>query len=133
MTLQPLDRFRTKCRFDPGTGCVLWIAGTTSGQGNSLRYGSFWFAGRRWFAHRWAAKYIHGLDIYDKQVDHCCEPTPNALCMQHLQAVPAAVNRELQWARVQGGFDGGQYYEPPRPAPPFVGVPFFTEPDWMRA
>ena len=131
--MTPLDRFRAKCTFDPGTGCVLWTAGTTSGQGNNLRYGAFWYEGRRWFAHRWSAKYIHNLDIDDKQVDHCCPDVPNALCVQHLQAVPPSVNRELQWLRVQKGFDGGEHYRPPEPAPPFVGLPFHIEPRWLRA
>ena len=59
--MTPLERFIAKCRFEPRTGCVRWIGGKTSGRGNTALYGSFWFEGRRWFAHRWAAAYIHGL------------------------------------------------------------------------
>lgn len=106
----PLERFLRKCRFDPLTGCTLWIGGTTQGRGHSAPYGSFWFEGRRWFAHRWAAKYIHGLDIADRQVDHCCVervglPAAQTLCVDHLQAIPPAINRELQWIRAQVGLN----------------------------
>lgn len=100
-----LHRFVEKCRFDPITGCVIWIGGRTQGRGHSVPYGSFWSDGRRWFAHRWAAVYIHGLEIEGLQVDHCCPtiPIPNTLCVEHLQSVPAAINRELQWIRTQVG------------------------------
>lgn len=83
-----LERFRAKCRFDPRTGCVVWTGGTTRGRGNTATYGSFWYDGRRWFAHRWAAAFIHGLDVDGLQVGHNCPFTadghPNTLCVQHL-------------------------------------------------
>lgn len=125
-TAAPLARFVSKCEFDPTTGCVVWTGGRTQGQGHSVPYGSFWFEGRRWFAHRWAAKHIHGLDIdqLGTQVDHNCR---NTLCVQHLQVVSATVNRELQWIRVQVGCD------PYTPDAPLEGdVPFFIEPDWLK-
>lgn len=94
-----IDRFLRKVRFCAVTGCVLWTGGTTSGRGHSQPYGSFKFEGRRWFAHRWAAKHIHGLDIDGFDVDHCCDPAPNTLCVQHLRAETPARNRELQTMR----------------------------------
>ena len=117
-----LERFVEKCRFDPTTGCVLWMGGTTSGRGHSAPYGAFKAAGRRWFAHRWSAAHIHGLEIDGLQVDHCCDPwraggreplPPNTLCVQHVQALEASRNRSLQderrlWILTQKG-----YYEPP--------------------
>jgi hypothetical protein len=131
-----IERFVAKCRFDPGTGCVLWTGGQTSGRGHSAPYGAFWFEGRRWFAHRWAALHIHGLDIEYKQVDHCCPniPKPDTLCVQHLQALPAVENRELQtlrqrqyWLLVGKGFEPppGVFHEPE------TRIPFFGRPQWM--
>lgn len=136
-----LQRFIAKCRHDPGTGCVLWTGGTTSGRGHSAPYGAFWFERRRWFAHRWAAQFIHGLSITGHQVDHMCQRT---LCVQHLQAIPAALNRELQttraraaqsietrryWIHVQVGLEP----DPPRITDePFTDIPFFPAPPWMK-
>ena len=96
-----LDRFRSFCRFEPETGCVVWIGGTTAGRGHHVRYGSFWCERRRWFAHRWSAKHIHGLDIDELQVDHCCPniPHPNTLCVEHVQPKTLLENRELQTLR----------------------------------
>lgn len=91
-----LERFRSKCRFDPRTGCVLWTGGTTRGRGNTATYGSFWYDGRRWFAHRWAAAFIHGLDVEGLQVGHSCPCTgdghPNTLCVQHVVGQSQADN-----------------------------------------
>ena len=132
-TRPALERFVAKCAFDAGTGCVRWTGGQTQGRGHSAPYGSFWYEGRRWFAHRWAARFIHGLDIDGLQVDHCCPRElvahPDTLCVQHLQAIPAADNRELQWLRVQVGIDE----PPPLPAPADgLLVPFFTAPAWLQ-
>jgi hypothetical protein len=128
-----LARFLAKCRFDPGTGCVLWIGGTTCGHGKNSKYPAFWYEGKRWFGHRWAAKFIHGLEIEGMQVDHCCDmhshlTHPNTLCVQHLQSFPPSINRELQWIRVQVGID---------PAPivnveePYTSIPFYPPPKWF--
>ena len=80
-----LKRFINKTKFDPCTGCVLWTGGTTSGKGNSAVYGSFWYEGHRWFAHRWAAQFIHGLDIDGLQVAHVCPEGPDGLCVHHVE------------------------------------------------
>ncbi len=141
--LSPMDRFLTFCEFDPATGCVLWTGGRTQGRGHNVPYGSFWFEGRRWFAHRWAAKYIHGLDIEDKQVDHCCSEYavgvehPNTLCVQHLQAVTAKTNRDLQARRFYIHLQVGlisyaeAYGELPHLQTP-EGIPFLTPPTWLN-
>ena len=133
-----MARFLAKCEFDATTGCVIWTGGRSAGRGHSVPYGSFW-DGRRWSAHRWAAKHIHGLHIDDPatQVDHNCPPyraggdwlAPNTLCVHHVQVIPATLNRELQWIRVQVGLD---------PLPPVYvddpdAVPFHNPPDWWRA
>ncbi len=126
-----LERFLEKCRFDPATGCVLWIGGTTAGRGHHARYGSFKYQRKRWFAHRWAAKFIHGLEIDDMQVDHCCPHTntPNTLCVQHLQAVLPSINRELQWIRVQVGCDEYPYPE----LEDSDDIPFHVPPPWLTS
>lgn len=142
-----LVRFASYCEFDPGTGCVLWTGGQTRGGGHSRPYGAFKFQGRRWAAHRWAARYIHGLDIDGLQVDHCCpahvRPLPHTLCVEHVQALTLADNRELQtlrareaqtieqrryWAHVRAGIEP----EPPRPGAPGDGIPFYPEPVWLQ-
>lgn len=99
--LTPLERFLSFCRFQPETGCVVWTGGTTKGRGHHIPYPSFWHAGKRWFGHRWAAKFIHGIDIDGLHVDHCCPniPKPNTLCVAHLQGVTPRVNRQLQETR----------------------------------
>lgn len=145
--VDPLQRFLAKCRFDPVTGCVVWTGGRTTGQGHNAPYGAFWFEGRRWFAHRWAAMYIHGQDITGLQVDHCCPNTgglPNTLCVQHLQAVDHGTNRTLQtergrvvqtanerqyWLFVQKGIEPARdTYEPSDD-----GIPFFSPPSWLAS
>ncbi len=102
MARSAIERFIAKCVFDPTTGCVNWTGGKSRGRGHSVWYGVFWFEGKRWFAHRWAAKYIFGLDIDELQVDHECT---NALCQHHLQAITPVANRALQWIRAQVGLD----------------------------
>jgi hypothetical protein len=124
--ISALKRFARFIEHCPLTGCVFWRGATTCGQGKSVKYGSFWFDGRSWYAHRWAAKFIHGEDIDGQEVDHgCCRP----LCVHHLKAMPPTINRELQWIRVQVGIE-----ENPRPtAEDDPGaVPFYVEPDWYR-
>ena len=132
---EPLVRFAKYCRFDAATGCVVWVGGTTQGRGHSSPYGSFWYAGRRWFAHRWAAKFIHGLDIEDMQVDHCCPHHPNTLCVEHVQAITPAANRELQtrryWVFVTKGLEPPPSFWLP-PEPEEQQIPFFTPPEWYR-
>lgn len=124
-----LERFRAKCEFNPATGCVLWTGGTTCGGLKQLRYGSFWDGGRRWFAHRWAAKHILGLEIDGMQVDHCCPSGPNTLCVHHLQAVTQAENLQLQWGRRRWGWEEWEAPEPP--AANSNDVPFYAPPPWL--
>ena len=129
--LEALKRFFDKLEVDAchgydGPACVLWTGGKSCGQGKTIKYGVLKFQNRRWFAHRWAAFYIHGQEIAGFQVDHQCN---RALCMSHLQATTPEWNRELQWIRVQKGID-----ENPRPQfqPDDLPVPFFPEPQWYR-
>lgn len=95
MVQDALSRFRTFCQFESETGCVVWTGARTKGRGHHVDYSAFWYNGRKWFGHRWAAQYIHGLDIEAFQVDHCCPhiPIPNTLCVQHLQALTPRDNR----------------------------------------
>ena len=133
-----LERFRKFCRFDAATGCVIWVGGKTTGRGHHVPYGTFKFAGRRWFAHRWAAKYIHGHEIEELQVDHCCPclAIPNTLCVQHVQPLTHERNRHLQTERrrhfihLQVGLI--QYEEvygfPEEETDP---IPFYAPPAWL--
>lgn len=146
-TLSPLERFRRYCQFDPTTGCVIWTGGTATGRGNSAPYGVFWYDGRRWFAHRWAAIHIHGMapeHIEGHHVDHCCEPhrhggpeplPPNTLCVQHVRALTPRDNSLDRWARQQfailsNGYGEAEpaYVEMQAPAP---AIPLYVPPAWL--
>lgn len=133
-----LARFRKFCEFEAATGCVVWTGGTAMGRGHHVPYGAFWFAGRRWFAHRWAAKYIHGHEIEELQVDHCCPglAIPNTLCVQHVQPLSSERNRHLQTERrrrfvhLQVGLV--QYEEIyGYPVEDDDSVPFYAPPAWL--
>lgn len=139
--LTPLERFRQFCRFQPETGCVVWVGGTTKGRGHHIPYPAFWFEGRRWFGHRWAAKFIHGIDIDAFHVDHCCPniPLPNTLCVEHVQAISARDNRILQTERRRrfihlevGLLRYEDVYGPLVEMPDAEAeIPFYTPPAWM--
>ncbi len=120
-----LERFLAKCRFDPQTACVVWCGGKTRGRGKTSWYGSFWFEGKRWLAHRWAAKYLLGLEIDGLEVDHECG---NTLCMRHLAAVTGRVNTALYWVRIEVGLDelplDGRVWDD-------AGIPFHVPPIWL--
>jgi hypothetical protein len=138
-----LQRFAEKCAFDPVTGCVMWVGGATSGHGHNQPYGSFWFEGERWFAHRWAAIHIHGFEITGLQVDHNCPCGPSTLCVQHIKPETSAINLALQhlrpgraiqsldtrqyWLFVEKGVE--PYREPVREIPE---IPFFEPPEWLK-
>lgn len=130
-------RFRRFCRFEPETGCVVWTGGKTMGRGHHVPYGSFWYDGRRWFAHRWAAKFIHKQAIEGFQTDHCCPtiPIPNTLCVEHLQSITAQRNRELQHMRRMvylrvGLIEYDEIYRG-KPEPDPDAIPFFNPPAWL--
>lgn len=141
-----LERFAEKCEFDPVTGCVLWTGGTTSGQGNTTRYGAFWAEGRRVPAHRWAAVHIHGIDLGSDEAGHCCPHGPNSLCVQHLEGQTKAANigeRNTRVAKAAQSAETRQFYlfkqlgilepEPETAAPADVPViPFYEPPEWFR-
>lgn len=126
-----LRRFLAKCEFDPFTGCVNWIGGKTKGRGKTRDYGTFWFAGKRWSAHRWAAKYIHGFNIDDLDVDHeCC----NTLCQRHLQPLPGDVNSAYYWIRLEKGVFGDPEQANERESAQRASddaIPFHEPPDWL--
>lgn len=135
----PLERFKEKCRFEPETGCVIWTGGRTSGRGHNFPYGAFKFEGRRWFAHRWAAKFIHGLEIDGLQVDHCCPniPRPNTLCVEHLQAKTLLENVALQHERRKffihlevGLINVEEVYGPAIEHD--LDLPYYIEPAWLK-
>lgn len=134
--MTPLDRFRKFCRFEPETGCVVWTGGQSAGRGHHVKYGVFWFEGRRWFAHRWSAKFIHRLEIEDHDVDHCCHTIskPNTLCVEHLAAETPARNRELQFQRTMIHLQVGiLQYEDVYGLPPSDDnlIPFYSPPAWL--
>lgn len=143
--MTPLQRFLSYCRFEPATGCVVWIGGVTMGRGHHVPYGSFWFEGSSWYAHRWSAQYIHGLDIDDLQVDHCCPniPIPNTLCVGHVQCLTLGENRELQHVRqyearkraihLQVGILQYEDIYGPLYEPDLTAIPFYSPPAWLGA
>lgn len=151
--IDALERFRAKCRFNPRTGCVEWIGGTTQGRGNTAVYGSFWYEGRRWFAHRWAAAFIRGLDVDGLQVGHCCPYTadghPNTLCVEHLRGetqqenlaelharrkrirkVEQSNEQRLFWLLVERGYEPPEPVHDPATPDPYNG-PDMYPPAWL--
>lgn len=146
LPIDPLKRFAEKCRFDPVTGCVVWEGGTTAGRGNSAVYGSFWYEGRRWFAHRWSGVHIHGLALDGVQAGHCCPHTggkPNTLCVEHVEAQTQAENLDEMHGRrkVEQSSAERQYWlfvqlgierEPEAYVPDPEGIPFHEPPEWFR-
>lgn len=130
-TKTAMERFLSFCKLNPQTGCVEWTGYKMHAHGKTALYGRFYFEGKMWLAHRWAAKYIHGLEIDNMQVDHCCPNIhPNTICVHHLQAVTPMVNRELQWIRVQVGLlEAPPIYDPyDDPDAP----PYYDMPGWMK-
>ena len=140
-----LERFAEKCRFDPTTGCVLWIGGTTAGRGNSARYGSFRYGDRAWYAHRWAAIYIHGLTLGTNQAGHCCPHGPNTLCVQHVRGQTQLENLDEQNTRMKAkaaqSASEKQFYlfislgiEPTPPVQTVdpQAIPFYEPPAWFK-
>lgn len=148
LPIDALQRFASKCEFDAATGCVIWRGGTTQGRGNTAVYGSFWYDGRRWFAHRWAGVHIHGLDLNGVQAGHCCPNCPpNTLCVEHVAAQTQAENLAEQAGRmaarrVQQSATERQYWlfvslgiepEPEAPArDPGDNILFYEPPAWLR-
>lgn len=149
LPIDALARFAAKCRFDPVTGCVIWTGGTTAGRGNSAVYGSFWYEGKRWFAHRWAGVHIHGLNLDAIQAGHCCPNCPpNTLCVEHVEPQTIAENvternvRVAETRRVEQSAATKQYWlfvqlgieREPEPEPFNRGdeIPFYSPPEWLR-
>lgn len=143
LPMDALQRFADKCRFDPTTGCVVWTGGTTAGRGNSAVYGSFWFEGRRWFAHRWSGVHIHGLDLGGLQAGHDCPmPHPNTLCVQHVTGQTQRENLAEQnsrmarqtpeqrryWLLVHRGYEPAPEAHVSDPD----ALPFHEPPEWFR-
>lgn len=132
-----MERFLSFCRFEPETGCVVWTGGRSMGRGHHVPYGAFWFEGRRWAAHRWSAKFIHGHEVEGMDVDHCCEniPHPNTLCVDHVQAITPAQNRFLQtrrkWAHLECGLASYEDYYGPQRDPPLDLPPLYQPPAWL--
>jgi hypothetical protein len=140
-----LERFAEKCRFDPVTGCVLWTGGTTAGRGNTARYGSFWYEGERWAAHRWSAIHIKGLALGTNQAGHCCPCGPNTLCVEHVTGQTQLENLdELNGrlkAKAQQSSADKQFWLfvqleiEPAPAVQEIdpdAVPFYEPPEWFK-
>lgn len=139
-----MERFVEKLAFDPFTGCVMWTGGLTSGAGHGPGYGSFWFEGRRWSAHRWAAVHIHGFDIDGLQVDHWCPCGASTLCVEHVRPETALRNNQLQHerpGRTPSQSNAHRQYwlfihkgiEEPHPLPERTPaeVPFYLPPAWL--
>jgi len=67
-----LERFMSKTKRDPVTGCLLWTKGLSRPQG----YGQFSCGGKNWSAHRWIFREKHGY--LPEVVMHRCD-TPHCV------------------------------------------------------
>jgi hypothetical protein len=109
------------------TGCVVWTGATSHARAGEKRHGAFWYEGKRWPAHRWAAQFIHGLGVTpEKEVRHTCRDT---LCVQHVACEAPTGNTRQHWLLVSLG-----YGEDPDPDEPEPDIPFDVHepPDWLR-
>ena len=80
------ERFWSKVKPDPSTGCLLWMAG-----GDQKGYGTFWVAKRRPMkAHRFSYELVHGAIPEGMQIDHLCR-VRSCVNPKHLRVV---TNRE---------------------------------------
>lgn len=138
LPVDPMQRFLSKCQFQPETGCVVWTGAKTKGRGHHIDYGSFWFERRSWFAHRWAAKYIHGQVIEGFDVDHYCPALtiPNTLCVEHVRSETPERNRQLQTMRRMihlqvGLINYEDVYGPMHED--FVPIDTYDPPSWLGA
>lgn len=123
-----LSRFAAKVEFDPLTGCVLWTGGKSSGRAGTVEYGAFHFDGKRWPAHRWAGKFIHGIEMKpDTEIRHTCG---NTLCVQHLEGVEPGGNTRQYWLLVSLGYEEG----PEKEEDAGPEIPFDTHPvpAWLQ-
>jgi len=125
-----LERFASKCEFDPYTGCVEFNGAKSLSQGGSGVYGAFWFNGKMHYAHRWAAEYIHGLKVdVSVEVHHKCR---NTVCVQHLESLTPEAHREQTWLFRQRQICGQEHWEPLKPDPIASDeLPFHDLPDWL--
>jgi hypothetical protein len=122
-----LERFKSKCQFDPATGCVLWAGALTSGKGSCCVYGRFWYMGKSHYAHRWAAEHIHQLKLTPGyHVGHCCE-RPNTLCVQHVADMFPSDNWKMINRDGSALDQSGASLAGPDPGE----VPFHSEPEWL--
>lgn len=87
-----LKRFIEKCDYDEQTGCVLWTGAAHHFRNGKDQYGGFSFEGKKWLAHRWAAIYIHEMNVIDMTVNHCCPTGPNTKCVHHLEPMTLVEN-----------------------------------------
>lgn len=96
-----LERFATKLRFVPETGCLIWTAATHPIHAGESRTGIFKFEGKRWMARRWAAKFIMREDIDHKEVFTTCG---DDLCVRHLRVDYPIINTRQHWLLVTLGY-----------------------------
>lgn len=94
--LSPEERFFDKIEMEPNSGCWLWTATQQSRGDGTKGYGQFTVRPKKWLAHRWAAKFLGGLDIDGKVVRHICE---NNACVNpdHLTTGSQKENMQDAW------------------------------------
>lgn len=121
-----LPRFKAKCEFKPHSGCVLWKGGTAASRNGTERTGVFWYRGKKVHARRWAAEYIHEIDVLGKEVNVTCD---EPLCVQHLTANATGLANAAQFYV----FLDLELVEPlkPRTRPEHEGPPLHEEPSWL--
>ena len=87
------ERFRSKIRRDPETGCLEWL-GTKSWDG----YGRLWVGGRHVGAHQFAYVTEIGDIPEGMQLDHLCF-NPPCVNVDHLEVVTPEENLRREWVR----------------------------------
>jgi hypothetical protein len=90
-----VQRFKHNCRYDPETGCVLWMGPVA---GKDRLYGVFWDGGRRVYAHRWIYEKVVGPIPEGYELDHICGHK-NCVRPSHLEPVTHKENARRAAAR----------------------------------
>lgn len=106
-----MERFWSKTKLNPATGCIEWTAATKKpsardfrGGGQSLPHGQFYYKGRTELAHR-VSKALE-LGIEDPRelplISHACD-NPRCVNPAHLELSSYSQNLKEAWERNRRG------------------------------
>jgi len=126
-----IERFKDKCEFQPGSGCVLWQGATAANSAGDTRSPRFRDGGKVWAARKWAAVHIHGLEVGEGMivVNSCGEDR----CVQHVSAIVPGFNVRQHWLLTDYGYLEREPEESREASRPRHDGPAIHEvPEWLK-